>query len=664
MLSASFSDLEIREALETLDARGFKNTIDNRRNLALDLQQEVIDCNGAIIKDFGHVAAQLQRVGQALDKLKSSCAQIRRHIDAANRETKLVLDEAKDLLTQKTDIEQKQALLSAFQCHFIISDDDVSVLSSGSTPVNDAFFQTVTKVKRINQESRLLLGGTNEKLGLDILEQSSKQLNLAYQKLYRWIQAEFKTLDLENPQIGVTMRRAIRVLADRPQLFQSWMDSFAESREHILIDAFNGALVGIESSLGNAIDSQAHDPLRYIGDLLAWAHSATVSEREALEVLFIAEGEELAKGLKAGLESDPFSRSRSQDDTTDEVFDGRKALSNLVSRDIAGVGRNLRQKTEQVLSGHDDATQAYKVANLIAFYRRTFERLLTADATFLELLDKLQTFALQQFRANMRDHVASIQSELRYVPSDAAPPEFLEEALATLRILMQSYDSSMSTAQDKAEEFEPILQEALDPFLNACQTALKQLAPPKRDIFALNCLMTAKGVLAPFGFTAERVKIVNGIIERHTDALIEAQVDYMVESAGIDPLLAAITKAELEDPSTASAEDLTRLAGLPIFSSASLASISQELDDFLPSALIDARDHIRGLRNAVISRKITEAAAERFCDDFAKIEDVLSAIDEANVRDLSKADENGIDEGPTLRTQFPRTSEEVRVLLS
>ena len=44
------------DALETLDARQVHNTAETRRNLRLDAQQELIQCNGEIIRDFGQVA--------------------------------------------------------------------------------------------------------------------------------------------------------------------------------------------------------------------------------------------------------------------------------------------------------------------------------------------------------------------------------------------------------------------------------------------------------------------------------------------------------------------------------------------------------------------------------------------------------------------------------
>jgi hypothetical protein len=56
VLSASYADLDIRDALETLDARGIQNTPETRRQLRLDIQKEVIQCNGEIVKDFGQVA--------------------------------------------------------------------------------------------------------------------------------------------------------------------------------------------------------------------------------------------------------------------------------------------------------------------------------------------------------------------------------------------------------------------------------------------------------------------------------------------------------------------------------------------------------------------------------------------------------------------------------
>ena len=56
LLSASYADSEIRDVLRTLDEKQIKNGPEIRRNVRLDLQKEVIERNGEIVKDFGHVA--------------------------------------------------------------------------------------------------------------------------------------------------------------------------------------------------------------------------------------------------------------------------------------------------------------------------------------------------------------------------------------------------------------------------------------------------------------------------------------------------------------------------------------------------------------------------------------------------------------------------------
>lgn len=588
-----------------------------------------------------------------ISNLNKTCDDMRAHISASRSETGTILHEANDILAQKARVETKQQLLHAFRSHFVMTDDETAALTSSTEPVNDEFFRVLAKVKKIHQDSEVLLGTENEKLGLEILDQSSKQLNTAFQKLYRWIQKDFKTLDLENPQISSSIRRSLRVLAERPALFQSCMDFFAEAREHNLSDSFHAALTGGPGAeaYGKPIEFQAHDPLRYIGDMLAWAHSATVSEREALEVLFIGEGDALAKGIKAGIDADPWTRQ----DGARELYDGRKALNDLVSRDIAGVARLLRQRTEQVISSHEDATLAYKIANLIGFYRNTFEKLIGQDATFLESLDALESSAQRQFRANMRDHVASIQTELSMAPTGSAPPEFLEESFETLKTLMKSYDTSFAAMKETEDSFQSVLAEALDPFLKACKTLSKKMAPPSDEVFLANCILQTKTVLGSCPFVSDKQEELDEALNEHSSNLIESQYEYLLDSSGLEPIFEAILEGT---------PDLAEISTLDVFQPDTLMASSQQLDEFLPSALMDAMDNLKRLRSPEMVREITEAAAEKFCSDFEMVEAKLIAADE--LIDQEEDEEEESEEGgkPRLRDLFPRTSGEIRVLLS
>ena len=651
VLSASYADLEIRDAFFILDSRHLSNSAVTRRNLRLDVQKELIECNGEIVQDFGRVAEQLQRVGVAIGKLNDSCAELRKHVGAANRETGPMLDEAKTLTKDKRDVESKQQLLDAFKAHFVLSDADLALLTSTAEPVNDDFFRVLTRVRKIHQDSQVLLGYENQRLGLEILEQSSRQLNSAFQKLYRWVQREFKSLDLENPQISAAIRRALRVLAERPTLFQNCLDFFAEARENILSNNFYAALTGSPVDqdhpvMGKAIELSAHDPLRYVSDMLAWAHSATVSEREALEVLFISEGDEIAKSIQAGIESEPWSRT--EDGEEAPAFDGKKALNQLVDRDLTGVFRQLRQRTEQVVQSHEDATLAYKISNLVTFYTSIFSSLLGSSSALLETLTPLAENAMRSFRSIIRDHVASLESDISLMPSDdLTPPDFLVDALQMLEVLMKSYDTSIISGSllERKEGFQPVLREALDPFLSGCENITRRLRAPDNHIFALNCLNATKETLKRYAF-ADRSDELQPRIQEHEQQLEEAMHTWFLRESSLEALVTDIT----------SPDDLTNAYKDP----SQLARNAQRLDAFLPTATDDARSFLSQLQDRALARRVIENAAEQFCEDFEQIEETIVIADEKRAGLVNGEMENEV----VLREVFPRTGGELRVLLS
>ncbi|KAK6579917.1 hypothetical protein PZA11_007625 [Diplocarpon coronariae] len=653
VLSASYADSDIRDALVLLDKRGTENNAETRRQLRLDVQKEVIESNGDIIKQFGHVAEQLKRIGLTIASLNQGCEEMKRHISVAHQETAPVLEEASELMKHKEQVEVKQQLLKAFNTHFIMSDDDIATLTSTAEPVNDKFFSLLARAKKIQTDCEVLLGTENQRLGLEIMEQVSKNLNGAFQKLYRWILREFKTLNLENPQISSSIRRALRVLAERPSLFQNCLEFFAEAREHILSDSFYTALTGTSvkgdpDTSVKPIELAAHDPLRYVGDMLAWTHSATVSEREALEILFISDGDEIAKGIQAGRDSEPWNRYIEEDGSSS--FDGPKALNELVDRDVTGVARVLRQRIGQVIQSHEETIAAYKIANLLNFYRVTFSKLLGDDSTLLDSLATLEESALKQFRILMRDHVASLQSDTQTAPSNLHPPDFLREGFKQLTAIMKTYETSFTSPDSREADFRPILAEAFSPFMSAAQKISATLPAPSNTIFSINCLLSARAILAPFDFTTSQITEIESAIKDHSTTLTDSQYTFLLTSSALQPLLEALA------PLSASESDLRSIRTLEPFKPDALIQASQTLDDFLPSALMDAMENLKLVQSSALVTDVTERAAERFCDDFEKVEEMLIKADE-----IWHEDEG---EGEPLRVFYPRTSGEIRVLLS
>ncbi|KAL4791244.1 oligomeric Golgi complex subunit 6 [Aspergillus venezuelensis] len=702
VLSVSYADSDIRDALETLSLRGIHNTAEVRRQLRLDVQKEVVDCNAEIVRDFGNVAEQLKRIGTVISNLKETCDEMRKHIVLAKQDTNPVLEEASALLSQKQEAETKQHLLDAFTKHFIVSDEELLVLTSVEEPINDEFFDVLARVKQVHRDCEALLGAENERLGLELMEKSSRSLNSAYQKLYRWIQKEFKGLNLEDPRISSTIRRALRVLAERPSLFHSCLDFFAEARDYVLSDAFHYALTDAVSGGDNAvkpIEFSAHDPLRYIGDMLAWVHSTTVSEREALEALFVAEGDELAKGIQAGLSSEPWSRI---DEDEAINFDGQKALSDLVSRDLIGVARSLRQRVELVIQGHDDPVTCYKVVNLLSFYQTTFAKLVGVNSNLAELLQALEKFTLNHFQTIMRDQISNISTDHSALapPGDLSAPQFLLDSLEVLTSLMKTHDASLdgmqsSTSKDGAasedeNKFTPVLHAALDPFFNLAKASADELSnPTARAIYLVNIHITTRSAITPYPFaTATHLNPINTTVSTLRTTLLDIQHKYLLQKSGLQTLLAALEPfSTAADTTPGKDKDISTIPTLPAFQPASLITTSQQLDDFLPSALMDAAENLKRLQSAAFVKGVTEEAVEAFVRDFEFVEGMVVAADERRGVGLGGDGQvDGIDRGErgkkeggddgeeeeaeaeeeemSLRRLFPRTTGEIRVLLS
>lgn len=65
------------------------------------------------------------------------------------------------------------------------------------------------------------------------------------------------------------------------------LEEIYQIRQTTLLSAFLTALTrGGPSGLPRPIELHAHDPMRYVGDMLAWVHQAIAAEREFLESLF------------------------------------------------------------------------------------------------------------------------------------------------------------------------------------------------------------------------------------------------------------------------------------------------------------------------------------------------------------------------------------------
>lgn len=102
---------------------------------------------------------------------------------------------------------------------------------------------------------------------------------------------------------------------------------------------------------------------------------------------------------------------------------------------------------------------------------------------------------MNQFHRTLREHLHLIQITLPHVSPDLQPPQFLHEQLAQMKTLMSSFDTSFAVSHDsREEEFNRIIEEALEPYLTYCITIAdhSSISAAEKDMYLINCFDAAK----------------------------------------------------------------------------------------------------------------------------------------------------------------------------
>lgn len=147
---------------------------------------------------------------------------------------------------------------------------------------------------------------------------------------------------------------------------------------------------GGPNGLPRPIELNAHDPIRYVGDMLAWVHQTMASEHEFLESLFDLKSD----GRRVG-ESRIFSPNLSTDPTAETnllpPLDDRKRVRVLLDKHMEGCARPLKMRVYQTIKSQEGSIVAYQLASLLDFYKATMTSTIGPDALLTKTLTELRS---------------------------------------------------------------------------------------------------------------------------------------------------------------------------------------------------------------------------------------------------------------------------------
>ncbi|KAF5323969.1 hypothetical protein D9611_008423 [Ephemerocybe angulata] len=639
VLSTNFDDYATREALGTLsELYGTPDSNDRedesligehaakaRRSLRRDMENKLAESSATFVEALGEVDQKLTELQAHISAMHMACAEAEEQLRSTNDASKTVLERAGTLRDERQSISAKSTIITLFLASFTLSQDETNAITSRDVPVGAAFFAAMDKCEKIREDCRVLMAGEEgpTRAGLDIMQSTSTALEAGYDKILRFLTHEFrrtgKDLSLE---VNDTIQEGVKRLKRRPELLSEALSILASTRQNALLTSFLHALTrGGPGGLPRPIELHAHDPIRYVGDMLAWVHQAIAAEREFLGAVF-GRGEEGAGRMVGSVRR--FSTAEAGEEEEEEW------IRELMDIGVGGLVGPLKNRVLQTVKSQESSIVSYKIANLLMFYWVTMRRTVGEESGVTKGLEELTEAAYKVFEASIEAQSRAL-SRIGLDLDDPAltPPLYILDHAQVLKEVMSVYQSSvldeeqerlMSLPSDadraKAGEkkkpglgsdFGKVLDVAIDPVVESVIKGGEEKGKlrPRWDasVWIVNCLTYILSVLEPFSsFTQEKQDGIKTLLDMRVAALIEEHTTSLLDESGLLGVYQTI-----EHPPNTSEP----LSHFPETSPAAILRALHQFSLFLSSPTVLSSARIAPLASAGMAERVHKRALGR-----------------------------------------------------
>ncbi|XP_034722945.1 conserved oligomeric Golgi complex subunit 6 [Etheostoma cragini] len=607
------NDKEMLEALKALSVFFTENSLRTRRNLRGDIERRSLSINEEFARIFKDVKEELESVHEDVQAMSTCCEEMTNRLKAAKEQTQDLIVKTNKLQGENHRLEVRAQVAQAFLAKFQLSNEEMSTLRGArDAPITEDFFKALSRVKHIHEDVKILLRTNQQTAGLEIMEQMAVLQETSYEQLYRWAQNECRGLTQETCDICPVLTQSMEALQDRPVLYKYTLDEFGTARRSAVVRGFIDALT--RGGLGGTprpIEMHSHDPMRYVGDMLAWLHQATASEKEHLEALL-------------------------KQVTLQDVDEN---MQEVVGHITEGVCRPLKVRIEQVIVAEPGAVLLYKLSNLLKFYHHTISSIIgTSVASLLITIEEMHILSKKMFFNSLSLHASRLMDKVELPPADLGPTASLTQTLSLLREVLASHDSSVVPLDARQADFAQVLSCILDPLLQLCTVSASNLGTADMATYMVNSLYVMKTTLALFEFTDKRLEMLEFQIEAHLDTLINEQASYVLTRAGLSYIYSCV-----QNP------DQGPLSLLPSMDSSSVKAAMVQFDRYLSSPDTLVMPQLNFLLSAAIKEQIFRQSTELVCRAYGEVYSALTSP------------ANGYKDPENL---LPRSPQQVQALLS
>ncbi|PWN29534.1 hypothetical protein BDZ90DRAFT_258449 [Jaminaea rosea] len=459
-----------------------------KSHLTQDAHADLLTSTTQYLAHLDTVTDHLDSIHDRLASMRATCDSVDSSLSHSNDSVRYLLEQSAGLERQRGATKQQALLARLFLERFTLPPAEREAIERRDSPVGHELFAAMDRLAVMRQDCLALLEGGGEagggtRAGTDVMASTGQLLDLAHEKLGRFLNFEFRQAPKEGLDVGPILRDSVRRLVEAEagkgeEVLAPALGILAGMRSTYLAGAFQQALQrgsGEGSSAANTpsfsrpIEMHAHDPLRYVGDMLAWVHQAVAGEREFLGQLFgEKEGEggrrvgERRRGIEGsidwgrrGSQMPEATQATATEATTRRLHYVRDTLN----RSLEGCSRPLSVRVEQTIDVQSSPLVALRLAHLVDFYRQVMLDTLGSKATLSKVLDDLNKTAWTAFGDAVKRQARELDNQGGEVPAmrgdgeELGLPASLLSALSSVKELMEEHGhQAPSSASDTAAE--------------------------------------------------------------------------------------------------------------------------------------------------------------------------------------------------------------------
>ncbi|CEP61335.1 Golgi transport complex subunit COG6 LALA0_S03e00562g [Lachancea lanzarotensis] len=416
-----------------------------RKSLRSELENELLRSHLTIIEELQPIVRRVKKISQPVKSLQEMGSNVLSERSSQNsKKLNLDMEAIFELRKNIEELRLKKQLLDVIRDKLTLTQLEEEILVNA--PVNEELFKVVNKLMAIKETASYLLSLENPKAGQTLLTQVNSKMERANKRIYNYLVNFFHDLHTTSKTFGerafasddkslMTFQKCMVYLSNDLPLFNEVLNKIVKLRSQRVLNEFLSQFDFDSSKGSKPIIMSAHDPVRYLGDVLANVHSLIVDEADFMASMF--------KFQELDIQGTPKSLLQENG----EFLDGLGVK--LLNETFKPSENSIRIRLEQIIRFEDNPLVNFDICELLKLYEMMFIKYgIFPDSSLIKHLDSLKESAGNEILTGI---LKLMDSERKAETENGLlPPEWLSDYLNSLCEFFSKLEKSGSLEESQS----------------------------------------------------------------------------------------------------------------------------------------------------------------------------------------------------------------------